>query len=165
MQAEMDYRVGQGVDVHPFADNRKLVIGGVEIPHSQGLLGHSDADVLLHAIIDALFGAAGLPDIGEHFSNKDPRWAGISSLELLRLAWAEISSLGYTLSNLDCTLLAEKPRLSPYIQEMKTRIAEVLAVELSRIGIKATTTEKLGFVGRGEGVLASAVALLACRRS
>ena len=161
MSAErIEYRIGQGMDVHPFAAGRKLVLGGGQIPHARGLQGHSDADVLLHAVMDALFGAAGLPDIGVHFPSSDMRWKDASSLELLRLAWQEVRGEGFDIANLDCTLLAEEPKLSPFIGEMKSSISEALGIEPARIGIKATTSEGLGFVGRAEGILASAAVLL-----
>ena len=158
----MKYRIGQGLDIHPFAAGRRLVLGGVEIPHSRGLEGHSDADALLHALTDALLGAAGLGDIGTHFPNTDEAWKGASSRRLLTLAWQKISALGWKIENLDMTLLAEEPKISPYISAMKQAISESLSIDVEQIGIKASTTERLGFVGRGEGVLASCVALLSC---
>lgn len=161
-QTRTEFRVGQGMDIHPFATGRDLYIGGVRIPHARGLKGHSDADVLLHAVIDALFGAAGLPDIGAHFPDSDARWKDVSSLELLRLAWQEVRAAGFKIVNLDCTLLAQEPKVAAFIPQMKTSLGEVLGVETARIGIKATTAEGLGFVGRAEGVLASACVLLSC---
>ncbi len=163
-----DIRVGQGIDIHGFVLGRPLILGGVNIPHEKGLDGHSDADVLLHALIDALLGAAGLPDIGTLFPNSDPRWKGASSIKLLELAWAEVqkkevsenSKNKYNLINADIALVLEAPKLASYIPAMKERIAAVLNVESSRIGIKVTTAEGLGFVGREEGVFASAVVLI-----
>jgi len=156
----MKLRIGQGIDIHPFCKGRALVLGGVEIPHEYGLDGHSDADALLHAIIDALLGAAGQGDIGVHFPNTDPKWKGISSLELLKIAWDGLAKSGWKIVNIDSSLLLEKPKIVSYIPEMKKKIAETLQIDTSCIGIKATTSEKLGFVGRQEGVLAQAVALL-----
>lgn len=155
-------RVGQGFDIHPFAAGRRLVIGGVEIPFDRGLLGHSDADVLLHAICDALLGAAGLPDIGHYFPPSDATFKDANSVDLLVEVRSLISKAGFeSVINIDATILAEKPKLLLYIPAMKTRIARALAVPEGRIGIKATTCEKLGFVGREEGVAASAVCLIA----
>lgn len=157
-------RVGHGLDVHAFAAGRKLVLGGVEVPSDLGLKGHSDADVVLHALIDAVLGAAGLPDIGQLFPDTDAQWKGASSLNLLKLAWTRVSSAGWQLVNADISILAQKPRLAPFIPEMKRCIAEALSVTEEDIGIKATTTERLGFVGREEGMCASAVVLLESSR-
>jgi 2-C-methyl-D-erythritol 2,4-cyclodiphosphate synthase len=155
-------RVGQGFDIHPFAAGRRLVIGGVEIPFDRGLLGHSDADVLLHAICDALLGAAGLPDIGHYFPPTDARFKDANSINLLVEVRSIIEQAGYeVVVNIDATILAEKPKLNPYVPAMKSRIAKALAIPEEGIGIKATTCEKLGFVGREEGIAASAVCLIA----
>ncbi len=156
----MKYRIGQGYDVHRWEKGRPLVLGGVEIPHEMGLLGHSDADVLLHAICDALLGAMALGDLGVHFPDNDPTYKGISSLVLLHRVAAMIEEAGWKLSNLDATLVAERPRLSPYVPLMRERIAEVLGVDVHRVSVKATTSERLGFVGREEGAAAQAVVLL-----
>ncbi|KUK12042.1 MAG: 2-C-methyl-D-erythritol 2,4-cyclodiphosphate synthase [Moorella sp. 60_41] len=158
--AEHIMRIGLGFDVHPLVEGRKLILGGVEIPYERGLAGHSDADVLLHALADALLGAAALGDIGQHFPDDDPRLAGIDSTLLLREAWQKVSQLGFSLANADCVVVAERPRLAPYIPAMRERIADVLAVPIKKIGIKATTTEGLGFAGRGEGIAALATVLL-----
>lgn len=153
-------RVGQGFDVHAFADNRKLVLGGVEIPHDKGLAGHSDADVLLHAICDALLGAAGLGDIGRHFPDDDPRYKNIDSRVLLRHVVDRLRAKKLSVSNIDCTVIAQAPRLAPHIEAMRENIARDLDVLRERVNVKATTTERLGFTGRGEGIAAQAVVLL-----
>jgi 2-C-methyl-D-erythritol 2,4-cyclodiphosphate synthase len=153
-------RIGQGFDVHAFEKGRKLVIGGVEIPHERGLAGHSDADVLLHAICDALLGAGALGDIGKHFPDTDPRYRGIDSRKLLRHVAGLLREGGLRVVNVDATLIAEAPRMAPYIPAMVTNVAEDLAVPPNCVNIKATTTEKLGFAGRGEGIAAQAVCLL-----
>lgn len=153
-------RVGQGIDVHPLVFGRKLILGGVEIPFERGLDGHSDADALLHAIIDALLGAAGKGDIGTLFPNTDRTWKDASSIKLLETVWSTLKAEGFVVLNLDCVVTAEAPRLLPYISKMKELLASALAISMDRIGIKATTTERLGFVGRGEGIAAAAVALL-----
>jgi 2-C-methyl-D-erythritol 2,4-cyclodiphosphate synthase len=153
-------RVGFGYDVHAFAEGRRLVLGGVEIPHSHGLLGHSDADVLLHAISDALLGAAALGDIGRHFPDTDPAYAGISSLVLLRRVAKLVRGKGYTVQNLDTTVVAQQPRLAAYIAPMVANISEALDLDPDQVNVKATTTEKLGFAGRSEGIAAYAVVLL-----
>jgi 2-C-methyl-D-erythritol 2,4-cyclodiphosphate synthase len=153
-------RVGFGYDVHAFAAGRRLVLGGVEIPHGEGLLGHSDADVLLHAICDALLGAAALGDIGRHFPDSDPVYAGISSLVLLTQVAARIQEKGYSIGNIDTTLVAQQPRLAAHIPAMVQKVSEALGLPADRVNIKATTTEKLGFTGRSEGIAAYAVALL-----
>ena len=153
-------RVGQGLDVHAFADGRKLVIGGVEIPHARGLLGHSDADVLLHAICDALLGAAGLGDIGQHYPDSSPQFADIDSRVLLRSTAAKLKELKFRVVNIDATIVAEAPRMSPHVARMIGNIAADLGVAPSAINIKATTTERLGFIGRDEGIAAMAVALI-----
>ena len=152
-------RIGQGYDVHRLVTGRKLFLGGVEIPHSTGLLGHSDADVLLHAICDALLGAAALGDIGLLFPDNDPRYEGISSLLLLKECGKRLQN-DYRISNIDATVIAQKPKLAPFIPEMRERIAEALDLEVGKISVKATTEEKLGFTGREEGIAAMAVVLL-----
>jgi 2-C-methyl-D-erythritol 2,4-cyclodiphosphate synthase len=155
-----DIRIGHGIDVHPFTEGRRCILGGVEIPHARGLAGHSDADALCHAITDAVLGATGRRDIGSLFSPEDYRWKDANSLELLRSAFAPIYEEGWRVVNLDSMVLAETPKLMPYIEEMRVKIATVLQVETTRVMIKASTTEKLGFIGRSEGILASAVVLL-----
>ncbi len=156
----IDMRVGQGFDVHALCEGRKLVIGGVGIPHDRGLLGHSDADVLLHAICDALLGAAGLGDIGRHFPDHDLRYKGIDSRELLRDVVGRLNALGWKVGNVDATIIAQAPKMAPHISAMVTHIAADLGVEAGQVNVKATTTEKLGFTGRGEGIAAEAVALI-----
>ena len=153
-------RVGFGYDVHQFVAGRPLMLGGVEVPHTRGLEGHSDADVLLHAIADALLGAAGLGDIGRHFPDTDPRYKGISSLVLLREVRDKISEAGFVTHNLDAVVAAQEPKLAPYIERMNMRIAETLGISVSQVNIKATTTERLGFVGRKEGIAAQAVVMI-----
>jgi len=153
-------RVGFGYDAHRFAPGRPLILGGVEIAHPQGLAGHSDADVLAHAIGDALLGAANLGDLGRHFPDTDPAFRGISSLELLRRIRELVAGAGYEPVNLDATVVAEKPRLAPHIPEMQRRLAAALKLAPGQVSIKATTTEQMGFTGRGEGIAAYAVALL-----
>ena len=156
-------RTGYGYDVHRLTAGRKLILGGVEIPSARGLDGHSDADVLLHAIIDALFGAAGLGDIGKHFPNTDPQYRGISSLRLLKHAGELLERQGYALVNVDATLVLESPKVLPYVDSMREKIGEALGVSPERISIKATTGEEMGFVGRGEGAAAHAVATIVHR--
>ena len=156
----MNIRVGQGFDVHAFCEGRKLMLGGVEIPYRLGLAGHSDADVLIHAICDALLGAAGLGDIGRHFPDNDPQYAGIDSMRLLERVMQSLGELDFKVGNLDATVIAQAPKLAPHIDAMCSRLAPVLGVAASDLNIKATTTEKLGFTGRGEGVAAQAVVLL-----
>jgi 2-C-methyl-D-erythritol 2,4-cyclodiphosphate synthase len=153
-------RVGIGYDIHRFEDGRPLILGGVEIDGETGLAGHSDADVLLHAIIDALLGAAGLGDIGQHFPPDDPEWKDASSLDLLARTLALVRDTGFTLGNVDATVIAERPRLSPHINSMRERIAEALSVEARRVNVKATTNEGVDAIGRGEGIAAMAVVLL-----
>jgi 2-C-methyl-D-erythritol 2,4-cyclodiphosphate synthase len=150
-------RVGFGFDVHKMVNGRKLIIGGVEIPHDKGLLGHSDADVLLHAICDALLGAAALGDIGKHFPDTDLRFKGISSLDLLRQVINLLSEKGYSIGNIDATLVLEKPKIAPYVDAMRRKIAEVLHITVDQISIKATTNEGMGFIGTEEGAVAYAV--------
>ena len=153
-------RIGHGYDVHRLTENRKLILGGVEIPYEKGLLGHSDADVLVHALMDAMLGAAALGDIGKLFPDDDDAYLGADSLVLLKKVSALIREHGYTLSNADCTVIAQRPRLSPFIDEMRKRVAEAAGVEVGRISVKATTEEKLGFTGEGLGIAAHAVVLL-----
>jgi 2-C-methyl-D-erythritol 2,4-cyclodiphosphate synthase len=155
-------RVGHGFDVHPLVAERELIVGGVNIPHEKGLLGHSDGDVLLHAIIDALLGAAGLPDIGQQFPATDERYRGADSSGLLQQTLVMIRKAGASeVVNIDATIMAQLPRFSPHLAAMKERIAAVIGVEISRVNIKATTTERLGFIGREEGIAAAAVCLIA----
>ena len=153
-------RIGHGFDVHQLVEGRKCIIGGVDIPHEKGLKGHSDADVLLHAICDALLGAAALGDIGKHFPDTDPRFKGIDSRELLRQVVALIKEKGYGVVNVDATVIAEAPRLAKHIAAMCANIALDLAVDADRVNVKATTSERLGFTGRGEGIAAEAVCLI-----
>ena len=153
-------RIGQGFDVHRLAAGRRLVIGGVEIEHDKGLLGHSDADVLLHAICDALLGAAALGDIGKHFPDTDARYRGIDSRELLRQVAILLEDRGRRVVNIDATIIAEAPRMAPHIPKMVANIAADLAIEPHYVNVKATTTEGLGFTGRGEGIAAQAVCLI-----
>lgn len=155
-----EFRIGHGFDVHAFAENRKLIIGGVEIAHDRGLLGHSDADVLLHAICDALLGAAGLGDIGRHFPDTDPAYAGIDSRSLLRNVAQQLAALGWQVGNVDATIIAQEPKMASHIAAMSAHIAADLGMELTRVNVKATTTERLGFTGRGEGIAAEAVCLI-----
>jgi 2-C-methyl-D-erythritol 2,4-cyclodiphosphate synthase len=157
--------VGMGYDVHKLAEDRKLIIGGVEIPHEKGLLGHSDADVLLHAIMDALLGAAALGDIGKHFPDTDERYKGADSRALLREVKRLIAQEGYSVGNIDATIVAQAPKMRPYIEQMEKNIAEDLEIENSRINIKATTEEKLGFTGRKEGISSFAVCMLVDKES
>lgn len=156
----MSLRVGQGFDVHALVEGRRLVIGGVEIPHERGLLGHSDADVLLHAVCDALLGAAALGDIGRHFPDSDPRYKGIDSRQLLRHVAQLLIGRGYRVVNVDATIIAQAPRMAPHIGTMAANIAADLGVEVGAVSVKATTTEQLGFTGRGEGIAAQAVCLI-----
>ena len=153
-------RIGQGFDVHQLVPGRRLVIGGVEIPHDRGLLGHSDADVLLHAICDALLGAGALGDIGRHFPDSDPRFKGIDSRELLRHVRGLLEGRGLRIGNVDATIIAQAPRMAPHIPAMVTNIAADLRVGRDQVNVKATTTEELGFPGRGEGIAAQAICLL-----
>lgn len=153
-------RIGMGYDVHRLVENRPLILGGVPIPFQKGLLGHSDADVLLHAIADSLLGAAGLGDIGQHFPDTDPAFKGADSHMLLVRCGELIRERGYAVGNLDATLFAQAPKIAPYREAMRERIAEALKIEPARVNVKATTTEGLGFVGAGEGMAAQCVALL-----
>ena len=153
-------RIGHGYDVHRFTDDRKLFIGGVEIPYEKGLLGHSDADVLLHAVCDSLLGAAALGDIGRHFPDKDPAYKGIDSKILLENTVELLSEKGYKIINIDSTVIAQQPKLSPYIDEMRRVIADICNTDIDNINVKATTEEKLGFTGRLEGISAHSVCLI-----
>jgi 2-C-methyl-D-erythritol 2,4-cyclodiphosphate synthase len=153
-------RIGHGYDVHRLVDGRKLILGGVDIPHEKGLLGHSDADVLLHAISDAILGAIGEGDIGRHFPDTDPEYKGADSIKLLMHVMALADAKGFTIGNLDATIVAQRPKLASHIPQMRDNIARALGAEPDRINVKATTTEELGFAGRGEGIAAYAVALL-----
>ncbi len=155
-----DFKTGLGFDVHAFAENRKLIIGGVEIPFEKGLLGHSDADVLLHAICDALLGALALGDIGQHFPDTDEKYKNADSKMLLKNVYLLIKEKGFVLGNLDAVVAMQKPKMSAYIPEMRKIIAELLESEIEKVSVKATTTEKLGFVGREEGVSAFATVLI-----
>lgn len=157
---KLNFRTGFGFDVHAFVEGRKLIIGGVEIPFDKGLEGHSDADVLLHAICDAMLGALALGDIGIHFPNTDESWKDADSSLLLKRVNELINSKGYELGNLDCVLAMEKPKISPYVEQIRNQISELLNADADQVSIKATTTEKLGFVGRTEGVVAFATVLL-----
>lgn len=156
----MSFRIGQGVDMHRLVPGRKLILGGVEIPWDKGLLGHSDADVVCHALSNALLGALGEGDIGRHFPDSDPRYKGAASLELLRVVMELVKTRGFRVGNADLTILAEKPKLAPYREEMQKQLAGVLEVEPTAVNVKATTGEKMGFVGREEGMMAEAVVLL-----
>jgi 2-C-methyl-D-erythritol 2,4-cyclodiphosphate synthase len=153
-------RIGQGFDVHQLVEGRPLIIGGITIPYEKGLLGHSDADVLLHTIADACLGAIGEGDIGKHFPDTDPEFKDADSGKLLQHVYELVKEKGYQLVNLDCTIIAQKPKMAPYIDLMKERIATLLEGEVDQINVKATTSEKLGFTGRGEGIAAQAVILL-----
>ena len=154
------FRVGIGNDIHRLVEGRKLILGGVEIPHERGLLGHSDGDSLTHAITDALLGAAALGDIGSHFSDRDPRWAGADSLVFLRHVRDLLEEQGFEIANVDATILAERPKMAPYISEMKVRLAEAMKISESQINVKAKTNEGLDAIGRGEAIAAQAVALI-----
>ncbi len=153
-------RIGHGYDVHKLVEGRKLIIGGVEIPYSLGLLGHSDADVLLHAISDALLGACAMGDIGGMFPDTDEKWRGADSLKLLEAVVKRINDAGYTVENIDSTLIAQKPKMQPYIELMRANIASACGVDISCVSVKATTEERLGFTGREEGISAHAVCLV-----
>lgn len=153
-------RIGQGYDVHRLEEGLPLIVGGVRIPYPKGLKGHSDADVLLHAVTDALLGAAGEGDIGSHFPDTDERWKGIDSRKLLRQSFERVKKKGYEIGNVDATIIAQKPKMAPYIPEMRRVIAETLDCDPDRVNVKATTTERLGFTGREEGLAALAVVLL-----
>lgn len=154
------FRIGQGFDVHAFAEGRPCIIGGITIPHDLGLLGHSDADVLLHTIADACLGALALGDIGKHFPDTDPAFKDADSEVLLRHVWQLVKEQGYKLGNLDCTVIAQAPKMAPYIDQIRENVAGMLDAEPGQINVKATTTEQLGFTGRKEGIAAQAVVLL-----
>lgn len=153
-------RIGTGYDVHRLVNDRPLILGGIEIPFEKGLLGHSDADVLLHAVMDAMLGAAAMGDIGQHFPDSDPSFEGISSLKLLARVRELLDEDGYTVGNLDATILAQRPKLAGYIPRMRIKIAQTLGIETNRVSVKATTEEGLGFTGSGEGIAVQAVCLL-----
>lgn len=153
-------RIGQSQDTHKLVEGRDLFIGGVKIPYEKGLLGHSDADVLLHAIIESIIGAMGLRDIGTHFSDKDPKYEGISSLKLLEATYEMMCKEGYKIVNVDSLIIIERPKMAPYIDEMRNNIAEALHTDIKNINVKATCSEKMGFIGRGEGAVAQAVCLI-----
>ncbi|HSR18320.1 MAG TPA: 2-C-methyl-D-erythritol 2,4-cyclodiphosphate synthase [Ignavibacteriaceae bacterium] len=155
-----EFKTGIGIDVHSFAENRKLILGGVEIPFEKGLEGHSDADVLLHAVCDALLGALALGDIGNYFPDTDPKYKNADSTLFLRKVSELLIKKGYNVSNIDSVITAQKPKLSPYIRKMRERIAEILKIDIMQVSVKATTTEHLGFVGREEGIAAFAVVLI-----
>ncbi|MET0959770.1 MAG: 2-C-methyl-D-erythritol 2,4-cyclodiphosphate synthase [Psychrobacillus psychrotolerans] len=153
-------RIGQGFDVHEFADNRPLIIGGIDIPYERGLIGHSDADVLLHTITDAALGAIGEGDIGKHFPDTDPDFKDADSAKLLEHIWKLVDARGYKLGNIDCTIIAQKPKMAPHIESIRARVAVLLQADVSQVNVKATTTEKLGFTGREEGIASMATILL-----
>ena len=153
-------RIGHGYDVHRLVEGRPLILGGVTIPYEKGLLGHSDADVLLHAVSDALLGAAGLGDIGKHFPDTDPQYKGADSLELLKVVISRVKEKGYRISNIDVTMIAQKPKLRPHIEAMEQNIASAVGIDFDRVNVKATTEEQLGFTGTGEGMRCHAVCLL-----
>jgi len=157
-------RIGHGYDVHRLVEDRKLIIGGVDIPWEKGLLGHSDADVLLHAIADAILGAVGMGDIGKHFPDTDPAYKGADSMKLLERVGKLAAEKGFTLGNLDATIIAQKPKMAPHIQSMRENIALVLSALVEQVNVKATTEEGLGFSGRGEGIAAQAVVLMVKNR-
>lgn len=154
------FRIGQGYDVHQLVEGRPLIIGGINIPYEKGLLGHSDADVLLHAITDAILGAVGLGDIGTHFPDTDAAYKNADSAYLLTDIWNKVKGMGYKLGNVDCTIIAQKPKMAPYIIKMKENIAKLLDAEKDQVNVKATTNEKLGSIGREEGIAALSVVLL-----
>lgn len=153
-------RIGQGYDVHKLAEGRKLIVGGVEIPYEKGLVGHSDADVLVHAVMDALLGAAGLGDIGEHFPDSDPAYKGVSSIQLLKKVGELLQEHCYVIENIDATIIAQKPKMASYRPQMAENIASALSLDKSRVNVKATTEEGLGFTGSGEGISSQAITLL-----
>ena len=163
MSGAVPFRVGQGFDAHRFAAGRPLVLGGVRVPHDRGLEGHSDADVLCHAVTDAILGAMGLGDMGRHFPSSDPQWRNADSLDLLRRAVALVSGAGGRCEQVDATLLLEAPRVAPHVEAMRENLARSLGVPVDRVSVKATTTDGMGFAGRGEGAAASAVALVSVR--
>ncbi|MBT2725522.1 2-C-methyl-D-erythritol 2,4-cyclodiphosphate synthase [Bacillus sp. ISL-75] len=154
------FRIGQGFDVHQLTEGRPLIIGGITIPYERGLLGHSDADVLLHTVSDACLGAIGEGDIGRHFPDTDPNFKDADSAKLMEHVWQLVKNKGYELVNADCTIIAQQPKMAPYIEQMRGRIAELLEAAPEQVNVKATTTEKLGFTGRGEGIASQVVVLL-----
>lgn len=154
------FRIGQGFDVHQLTEGRPLIIGGITIPYEKGLIGHSDADVLLHTVADACLGAVGEGDIGRHFPDTEEAFKDADSAKLLEHVWMMVKERGYKLGNIDCTIIAQKPKMAPYIGDMQIRIAELLEADASQVNVKATTTEKLGFPGRGEGIASQATVLL-----
>lgn len=156
----MNVRVGYGYDLHKLVPGRACIIGGVKIPHGKGLLGHSDADVLLHAITDALLGSLALGDIGIHFPDTDPKWKGADSSELLRKSYAMVTGRGWEVQNIDSTVIAEEPKLKPYIGDIRNSIASILDIGFDRVSVKATTSEQLGFLGRGDGIAAHSTVLI-----
>lgn len=159
-----DLRIGLGFDVHPFCEGRPLIVGGVEIPHTKGLKGHSDADVLIHAVVDSILGALGMGDIGQHFPPSDPKWKGAPSLEFLKFCARALKEKNARLLSVDSCLMSEAPKMSPHYEKMRKTMADALEVSFDRVQVKATTTEKLGFTGREEGIAAQAVCLLALSR-
>lgn len=154
------FRIGQGFDVHQLTEGRPLIIGGIQIPYEKGLLGHSDADVLLHTVSDACLGAIGEGDIGKHFPDTDPEFKDADSAKLMEHVWQLVKSKGYELVNADCTIIAQMPKMAPHIESMRARIAELLETDAENVNVKATTTEKLGFTGRGEGIASQVTVLL-----
>ncbi|KPL58169.1 2-C-methyl-D-erythritol 2,4-cyclodiphosphate synthase [Rossellomorea vietnamensis] len=154
------FRIGQGFDVHQLVEERPLIMGGITIPYEKGLLGHSDADVLLHAVADACLGAIAAGDIGKHFPDTDPEFKDADSAKLLQHVWALVKKEGYELGNIDCTIIAQKPKMAPYIDEMRQSIATLLEADIAEVNVKATTSEKLGFTGRGEGIAAQTTILI-----
>ena len=156
----MSLRIGHGYDVHRLEENRRLILGGVEIPHEKGLLGHSDADVLVHAVMDSLLGALALGDIGKHFPDNDPKYSGADSIELLKHVYSLIHDRGYIIGNIDAVILAQKPKLSPYIDAMRKNISKALQCDISQVSVKATTEERLGFTGQELGISVHCITLL-----
>lgn len=154
------FRIGQGFDVHQLVEERPLIMGGITIPYEKGLLGHSDADVLLHAVADACLGAVAAGDIGKHFPDTDPEFKDADSAKLLEHVWALVKQEGYELGNIDCTIIAQKPKMAPYIDAMRQSIATLLEADIAQVNVKATTSEKLGFTGRGEGIAAQTTVLI-----
>ena len=157
---KLPFRIGQGYDCHALVEGRKLIIGGVDIPHHVGLLGHSDADVLLHAITDSILGAAALGDIGKHFPDTDVQFKGADSRTLLKEAARRVVATGYSIGNVDCTIIAQRPKMAPHIQAMRANIAEDLGLDIGQVNVKAKTNEKLGYLGREEGIAAESIAML-----
>jgi 2-C-methyl-D-erythritol 2,4-cyclodiphosphate synthase len=154
------FRIGQGFDVHQLTEGRPLIMGGMTIPYEKGLLGHSDADVLLHAVADGCLGAIAAGDIGKHFPDTDPEFKDADSAKLLQHVWLLVKEQGYELGNIDCTIIAQQPKMRPYIDEMRARIAGLLEADITQVNVKATTSEKLGFTGRGEGIAAQTTVLI-----